>query len=358
MNTPTPTPTPIDIDAALVRDVDALRENFRHTPDLYREVCALLFFRYGITPTTNKLYQLVKKGSMSAPSQALTAFWQELRDKSRVRIEHPDLPEALAATAGELVASLWSNAQAGADQALQAYRQEADAAVQQMRAEVAAAEADKKGLLHTIDHLNSELRRANEQLTAQRDELITAAALQSALQAALDDEKNVSDNLQRQLEAARLQFGSELEKLRDAARLADERTRATEKRLLLEIDRERTLQVAARKEAEALAADLRHLTGQHKQEVMAMQQELGIARHDNGKLEGELSAATQRLEQALNQAASLQDQLHQANSRTAVLQLRLEGIREQVRAGQRQKKRRPVTRSLFSRYAAKTKDTS
>ncbi|WJJ93644.1 hypothetical protein [Neopusillimonas aromaticivorans] len=49
-----------------------------------------------------------------------------------------------------------------------------------------------------------------------------------------------------------MQFGSELEKLRDAARLADERTRATEKRLLLEIDRERTLQVAARKKQKHL----------------------------------------------------------------------------------------------------------
>ncbi|WJJ93643.1 hypothetical protein [Neopusillimonas aromaticivorans] len=100
---------------------------------------------------------------------------------------------------------------------------------------------------------------------------------------------------------------------------------------------------------------MRHLTGQHKQEVMAMQQELGIARHDNGKLEGELSAATQRLEQALNQAASLQDQLHQANSRTAVLQLRLEGIREQVRAGQRQKSAVPTPGHCFPDMRPKPK---
>ncbi|GAB3552032.1 hypothetical protein GCM10027343_37040 [Noviherbaspirillum agri] len=52
----------------------------------------LLFFRYGITPTTNKLYQLVRKGSMSAPAEALNKFWEDLRDKSRVRIEHRDLP--------------------------------------------------------------------------------------------------------------------------------------------------------------------------------------------------------------------------------------------------------------------------
>lgn len=39
----------------------------------------MLFFRYGITPTANKLYQLVRKGSMSAPSEALTRFWSARR---------------------------------------------------------------------------------------------------------------------------------------------------------------------------------------------------------------------------------------------------------------------------------------
>lgn len=32
-------------------EVEALRERFSDTKALYREVCALLFFRYGITPT-------------------------------------------------------------------------------------------------------------------------------------------------------------------------------------------------------------------------------------------------------------------------------------------------------------------
>src|SRR3546814_10049373 len=88
-------------DAALTRDIEALRERFTQTQELYREVCALLFFRYGITPTANKLYQLVRKGSMSAPSEALTKFWADLREKSRTRVEHPDLPNALKDVAGE-----------------------------------------------------------------------------------------------------------------------------------------------------------------------------------------------------------------------------------------------------------------
>lgn len=76
-------------------EVEKLRGEFTETQDLYREVCVLLFFRYGITPTANKLYQYVRRGSMSAPADALNKFWSELREKSRVRIANYRLKSPL-----------------------------------------------------------------------------------------------------------------------------------------------------------------------------------------------------------------------------------------------------------------------
>lgn len=105
-------------------EVDNLREKFRNTNDLYREVCTLLFFRYGITPTTNKLYRFVRKGSMSVPTKALNDFWKELREKSKVRIEQPDLPADLSELAGELIIKLWSKSQADAQESLTTLRNE------------------------------------------------------------------------------------------------------------------------------------------------------------------------------------------------------------------------------------------
>ena len=46
----------------ILAEVDALKAKFADTRALYREVCVLLFFRHGITPTANKLYQYVRKG--------------------------------------------------------------------------------------------------------------------------------------------------------------------------------------------------------------------------------------------------------------------------------------------------------
>jgi hypothetical protein len=41
--------------AAMQADINTLRERFPRTADLYREACAVMFFRYGLTPTTNAL---------------------------------------------------------------------------------------------------------------------------------------------------------------------------------------------------------------------------------------------------------------------------------------------------------------
>ncbi|WP_233582698.1 DNA-binding protein [Candidimonas sp. SYP-B2681] len=96
-----------------------------------------------MTPTANKLYQLVRKGSMSAPAEALTKFWADLREKSRTRVEHPDFPDALKEVAGELVATLWTTAQTAARESLTAYRAEAEEMVAKAKATVVAAEADR-----------------------------------------------------------------------------------------------------------------------------------------------------------------------------------------------------------------------
>jgi hypothetical protein len=84
-------------------EIESLKERSSETKTLYREACALLFFRYGITPTASKLYQYVRKGSMSAPADALARFWEEWRVKARVQIDHPDLPDALKVAAADAV---------------------------------------------------------------------------------------------------------------------------------------------------------------------------------------------------------------------------------------------------------------
>ncbi|MGF6301084.1 uncharacterized small protein (DUF1192 family) [Paraburkholderia sp. WC7.3d] len=135
-------PDALPDETRLAAEIDRLKAEIPKTRELYREVCALLFFRFGITPTANRLYQLVKRGSMGTPTQVLGEFWTELREKSRVRIERPDLPADLQAAAGELVATLWTRSTTSAQAELEALRVEVEGQRTDAEQRVAAARGE------------------------------------------------------------------------------------------------------------------------------------------------------------------------------------------------------------------------
>jgi hypothetical protein len=266
-------------------DIQALRERVSDTQTLYREVCALLFFRYGETPTANKLYQLVRKGSMSAPASALRDFWADLRDKSRVDLGRPDLPSEVSAAAGEMAATLWRVATDTASGQFEAARQDAQievaaalAATNQAKgreaeacSRLSVAELDAAVRLKHIAQIESRLveeQTANsllrEQLAGSRDEIAVASA-------ALTD--------------ARREFSAELEKLRESLRQNEQRLIGAEKRALLEIENERTAAQRARREAQTLAECLSESERAHRTERDALRDSLAHAKTEVAVLE-------------------------------------------------------------------------
>lgn len=214
-------------------EVERLRAQFPDTQELYREVSALLFFRYGITPTANRLYQLVRKGSMSAPAEALNKFWETLREKSRIRIEHPDLPESLRDAAAAMLTTVWQQAQTQAQEGLQSFREDAQAkidhahnAVQATAERLQVSEAAAKELGQSLQSTQSALNRAQTEM----------GILQNQVETAMTQRRE----LQESLNALQQRFTHELEQQRTASAAAAERFATESKRLLLEIDRERT----------------------------------------------------------------------------------------------------------------------
>ena len=271
-------------------EIERLKAEFPKTRELYREVCALLFFRFGLTPTANRLYQLVKRGSMSTPTQVLSEFWAELREKSRVRIDHPDLPADLQAAAGELVATLWTRSTASAQGALDALRAEVEAergaaqnTVTSMQGELARTET---ALEQRTAALLAAQVRIQELEQAQASGEATRRALE-AERARLQDENGARD---RALVHARADFSGELEKLRTSADLAQERLQAAEKRALLEIERERSASARFHKDLDAAARRAEQGETRHREEIQVLQAQLGDARHRAGVVEGSLEA--------------------------------------------------------------------
>ena len=108
-------------------------------------------------------------------------------------------------------------------------------------------------------------------------------------------------------------FSRDLDKLRETAERADERLRATEKRALLEIDRERGAVAKLQKEIDEATKRADRRDADHRRAVEALQAQLGDARHQAGVLQGRLDAV-----QATN--VTLQQQLaagRQADAREA-----------------------------------------
>lgn len=152
----------------IAADIEELRRRCADTRTLYREVCGLLFFRYGITPTANRLYQYVRKGSMGTPAQVLGQFWEDLRERTRVRIDHPDLPDVLKQSAAELVSGLWTQARQEALRSLDARAAEAGEAVEAARLEAAAARTEAQAARGERDGMRARLDASERALAGER----------------------------------------------------------------------------------------------------------------------------------------------------------------------------------------------
>lgn len=300
------------IETEIQHDVDTLRGRFSDTKSLYREACALLFFRYGITPTASKLYQYVRKGSMSAPTEALARFWDDLRAKARVEIDHPDLPDELKNTAAEAIAQLWRQASAVARSELAALRIEIQAQLErsqdeQRRAhqELNAAQAGVQMLREQLDAATQATGQVQTELEAERRAHAGAAARLQELQRHLEDARAQQDGL-------RGDFSAELARAREAVEAANVRADGAERRALMEIEQERQARARADKLAEALRAQLAQAEAQQRDQALAQAETVAQLR---ARLEAAVEAnrqLTAASEQAAAQTRDLREQLDQA----------------------------------------------
>ncbi|HHV7524833.1 TPA: DNA-binding protein [Burkholderia orbicola] len=261
------------------------------TRELYREVCALLFFRFGIPPTANRLYQLVRRGSMGTPTEVLAEFWAALREKSRVRLERPDLPPDLQAAAGDLIAALWDKSSAAAHAALEVLRGELEAEREMGRQEIARAQDATARAEALLAEREAALLAARTRIRELEQALAVSEAARRTLEgdvARLQLEHRERDAA---LAQARADFTRELEKLREAAQRSEERLQAAEKRALLEIERERATAARLQKDLDAGVRRAEQRGERHRTETEGLRTQLGDARHQIGVLQGRLEAA-------------------------------------------------------------------
>lgn len=311
-------------EAKIIGEIEALKALDLDTQDLYREVCTILFFRYGITPTANKLYQFVRKGSMSAPAEALAKFWSDLREKSRVRIEHPDLPEGLKTTAGELVASLWSQAQTSAQDGLVVFRQEAQEKVSESLKAVATSDQARVAAEAESNKSREALSAANARILNLERDLAGERARTASLEQQIESARLQQTTLEAALAEARKDYSAELEKSRQELRRSEDRLAANEKRALLEIDHERQMTLKAQRELLQLRTSSLENEEQLRIQIASSKSELANVRQLLGVAEGKQDELRAGNKKQLEELAALRLTLGQQETQLALLQRELE----------------------------------
>jgi predicted DCC family thiol-disulfide oxidoreductase YuxK len=330
---------------SLTESVAKLKKRFPRTQDLYREVCILMFFHHGITPSANKLYQLVRKGSMSAPTQAVQEFWERLREQSRVTVDHATLPDELKAAAGELVATLWQSAQTMSQDMLAGHQAQSAAEVAAARAAEMQAQAEHASTRGALELALSQVQAQEQVVDTLRQELSRSAAANAGLEARLEELRRQVTNAQEESERIEQAHTLELDKLSGRTALAEHRFVEMEKRALIEIDRERTSSAKLQKTLDAERAAHLEITERLRIEHNAAQGAIGQLREQVGALQNgvksleterqrereELVALRLRLETAVRQGAA--DQARAEQLQAALERHRTEVERSTGRSG-------------------------
>lgn len=123
-----------------------------------RLAASVLFFDHGVYPSAKVVLECTQQGSLTDINRDLQAFWKDLRDKSRLQLVAPGLPEDLLAQFGEALRRLWTLASDKAQEEVQALRQEAADQVRQAQQDADVARRAEQAAQERTEAVEQEIR--------------------------------------------------------------------------------------------------------------------------------------------------------------------------------------------------------
>ncbi len=279
---------PLINEKQLQAQIDELKTQFPDTQDAYREACVILFFRYGITPTANKLYQYVRKGSMSAPAEALNKFWTELRDKSRVRIERADIPENIGTAAGEFVAKLWADAQKAAQDGFFELINNSTSEVLKYKLEAEISKQELENIHTQLANTQTELKNALI-LISESDYLLSSnTQALAASEKSLISLENDKRELLEKISTLKLSFSMDLDLINKSLQKAEIRYESLERKTLIETDQSRQQLKKLTKEIQLSHKTNIKIEQLHKKDLSKYQSIINNLHETHGLIKGKL----------------------------------------------------------------------
>jgi chromosome segregation ATPase len=297
----------------------ALKNQDLTTKEIYREVCSLLFFRHGITPTVTHLYRLVQKGSMGVPTAVLAQFWADLRKRSTIDVAHPDLPKELADVAAVAIAGVWKTATALSDAQLEGFRASARedvGAAQARAAELETALASMTTARHDAEALREKSEQLREALSVEHEAERRAHA--ASIARCQELHRQVA-SLQSQIDSSQVAFSRDLARAQQTAQEAVTRAEAVERRALLELDQERQNRQKTEKSLEKLREQATADQSNARENALTQAREIGGLKSSLESAEATKAVLAQAAQDAKVRIEALEKELSEATQRSTRL---------------------------------------
>lgn len=174
----------------------------------------ILFFDCSVHPSAKLVLECTQHGSLTDINRDVHEFWRELREKAKLRINAPELPQHLVDGFGDTLRQIWEMCSAAAQEAASEVRLRAIESVSKADARAEQAIQERRLAQEQVSEAVAELRKERDR----REEAVTAASL---LQAEIENLKaegqKLTDRVQAEINAraeAEKRFTSELEAVR------------------------------------------------------------------------------------------------------------------------------------------------
>jgi len=227
---------------ALVSDLEARSQDMvlsvrkelamRLAPDAPRRARSLmaaniLFFDKGVHPSAKTVLECTQRGSLTDINRDVMEFWREMRERSRIQLKSPAMPQGLVNAFGEALSQMWTLASTEASQVFEESRLLAQVQVEAAQDEARQAHQRADLANQRTAEIGEELRQerlqredAEMKLGLQGAEVLSLKDTVAALQARIEQE--VKARLESETRFTQELESSRHERLREAERFKGE----------------------------------------------------------------------------------------------------------------------------------------
>jgi chromosome segregation ATPase len=276
---------------------------------------------------------------MSVPTQVLSDFWKELREKGKVQITQPNLPEDLCDMAGKVMSTIWEKAQLSAQESLVNLRHEIEEKTLKLQEQCNAFEKSRDDIALKLQASEEKVQDLSQKISGLKQKLADSYRENDMFRQQLTQKETALVDLRQAMEDRQGSFKAEIERLHTVIDDIQAHGRNEISQALKELDSSKAR--ASRLEVELATSESvnKNLQAQYKTDTDLLKAQIGDLREKVGDLNGRLE-----ITQATNE--DMNAQINSKETKLKELLVQLDFAQKQSKPWQiknrQRKNKRPI----------------